>query len=159
MMTEKKMRAIMFVCHGNICRSPTAEFVMKDILEKRGKGKDFFISSAATSGEELSNPVYPPARRVLERHGIDCRGKRAVRLKKEDYGKYDLFVCMDGRNVANTLRIFGSDPEHKIVKLASFAGTTDDVEDPWYSDRFEEVYGQIREYCLVLAEKLVKTDN
>ena len=85
MMTEKKMRAIMFVCHGNICRSPTAEFVMKDILEKRGKGKDFFISSAATSGEELSNPVYPPARRVLERHGIDCRGKRAVRLKKEDY--------------------------------------------------------------------------
>ena len=127
--------------------------------EKHQRLHAHLVISDGLSRDELSNPVYPPARRVLERHGIDCRGKRAVRLKKEDYGKYDLFVCMDERNVANTLRIFGSDPEHKIVKLASFAGTTDDVEDPWYSDRFEEVYGQIREYCLALAEKLVKTDN
>lgn len=149
------MKKVMFVCHGNICRSPTAEFVLKDILKKRGAEDRIFVESSATSGEELGNPVYPPARRVLEKHGIDCNGKRAVRLKKEDYEKYDLFVCMDGRNVSNALRIFGSDPKNKVVLLTSFGDGGGEIEDPWYSDRFDEVFTQIRKNCLSLAEKLL----
>lgn len=147
------MKAVMFVCHGNICRSPTAEFVMKDILKR--KDGLITVASSATSAEELGNAVYPPARRVLEKHGINCGEKRAVRLKKDDYGKYDLFVCMDGRNAANALRIFGSDPDGKITLLTSAAGKSGDIEDPWYSGNFDGVYRQIRDYCESLAEKLL----
>ena len=148
------MKAVMFVCHGNICRSPTAEFVMKDILKRKGKDGLITVASSATSAEELGNAVYPPARRVLEKHGINCEGKRAVSLKKDDYGKYDIFVCMDGRNVANALRIFGSDPDGKITLLTSAAGKSGEIEDPWYSGNFDGVYDQIRECCESLAEKL-----
>lgn len=147
------MKAVMFVCHGNICRSPTAEFVMKDILKRKGKDGIVTVASSATSAEELGNSVYPPARRVLEKHGINCGGKRAVRLKKDDYSKYDLFVCMDGRNAANALRIFGSDPDGKIILLTSAAERSGEIEGPWYSGAFDEVYSQIRECCEVLAEK------
>lgn len=148
------MKAVMFVCHGNICRSPTAEFVMKDILKRKGNDGLITVASSATSAEELGNVVYPPARRVLEKHGINCAGKRAVRLKKDDYGKYDIFVCMDGRNVANALRIFGSDPDGKITLLTSAAGKSGEIEDPWYSGNFDGVYDQIRECCETLVEKL-----
>ena len=150
------MKAVMFVCHGNICRSPTAEFVMKDILKRKGKDGLITVASSATSAEELGNAVYPPARRVLEKHGINCEEKRAVRLKKDDYGKYDLFVCMDGHNVANALRIFGSDPDSKITLLTSATGKSGDIEDPWYSGNFDGVYNQIRECCEALAEKILK---
>ncbi len=112
---------IMFVCHGNICRSPMAEFIMKDLVKKQGLEDRFEIVSSATSTEEIwngiGNPVYPPARAELAKHGLSCDGKRAVQLQKSDYGKYDLFVGMDGANIRNMIRIFGSDPNRKIHKL------------------------------------------
>ena len=115
------MIKIMFVCHGNICRSPMAEFIFKYMLKKCGREKEFAVSSSATSTEEIwngiGNPVYPPAQEELANHGILCKGKRAVQLKKSDYDKYDFFFCMDSRNVTNTMRIFGSDPDHKVRKL------------------------------------------
>lgn len=147
----------MFVCHGNICRSPMAEFIFKDILKKNGRGNDFFVSSSATSTEEIyngrGNPVYPPARKILSEHGIECREKRAVQLQKEDYEKYDLFVCMDSANVRNTLRIFGGDKSGKVVKLMSYAGSNADVSDPWYSGDFTTAYNDIYLGCTALAEK------
>ncbi len=136
------MVKIMFVCHGNICRSPMAEFVFKDILEKNGDSDKFLVKSSATSCEELGNPVYPPARRELAKHGISCDGKFAVRLKKEDYEKYDMFICMDQKNVRNTLLIFGSDTDSKVKMLLDR-----DVSDPWYSGDFETCYQDILKGC------------
>ena len=151
---------IMFVCHGNICRSPTAEFVMKDIISKSKCKEKFAVSSCATSTEEIyngvGNPIYPPAKAEMERHGISCDGKRAVQLQKSDYGKYDLFVGMDSANVRNMYRIFGSDPDGKICKLMDFTQRGGDVADPWYSDRFDIAFRDIREGCLALFERLVK---
>ena len=141
------MIKIMFVCHGNICRSPMAEFIFLDMLKKQGRENDFYVSSSATSSEEIyngiGNPVYPPAERELLKHGISCRGKRAVQLKKEDYEKYDLFLCMDDRNVWNTLRIFDGDSLNKVKKLMTYAGNTDDISDPWYSGDFSGTYNDI----------------
>lgn len=123
------MIRIMFVCHGNICRSPMAEFVMKRLVSEAGAGERFEIGSAAVSSEELGNPVYPPAREELARHGIGCRGKRAVKLAKSDYSRWDIFVIMDESNRRNIMRIFGSDPQGKVVKLMDYAGGGD-VSDP-----------------------------
>ena len=136
------MIKVLFVCHGNICRSPMAEFIMKDLVKKAGREWEFEIASAATSTEEIGNPVYPPAREELAKHGLSCGGKRAVQLKKSDYGEYDLFLCMDSNNLRNALRIFGSDPEGKVRKLLDYAGGGD-VADPWYSDRFDIAYRDI----------------
>ena len=148
------MKRIMFVCHGNICRSPMAEFIFRDMLEKRGREAEFIIASSATSTEEIwngiGNPVYPPAKAELAKHGISCGGKRAVQLKKSDYDKYDLFLCMDSRNVTNTMRILGSDPDHKVRKLLEHK----DVSDPWYTDRFDAAYNDIFEGCRQLLESL-----
>ena len=130
------MIRIMFVCHGNICRSPMAEFIMKKLVADAGLSGDFLIASSAKSTEELGNPVYPPARAELAKHGIGCAGKTAVQLKKSDYGKYDYFIGMDTANIRNMNRIFGSDPDGKIYKLLTFAGRSDDVSDPWYSRDF-----------------------
>ena len=150
----------MFVCHGNICRSPTAEFVMKDIISKSKCKEKFTVSSCATSTEEIyngmGNLIYPPAKAELERHGISCDGKRAVQLQKSDYGKYDLFVGMDSANVRNMYRIFGSDPDGTICKLMDFTERGGDVADPWYSGRFDIAFCDIREGCLALFERLVK---
>ena len=125
---------IMFVCHGNICRSPMGEFILKDMLKIEGIS-GVTVASSATSTEEIwngiGNPVYPPARAELKKHGISCEGKRAVQLKKIDYEKYDVFYCMDSSNVRNALRIFGSDPDNKVKKLLSLAGEDRDVADPW----------------------------
>lgn len=149
---------IMFVCHGNICRSPMAEFIFKDIAEKHGKANEYIIASSATSTEEIilgrGNPVYPPAREMLKSHGISCDGKRAVQLKKEDYEKYDLFIGMDSANVRNMYRILGNDSEGKIKKLLSYAGKEKDVADPWYSDRFDIAYSDILEGCMGLWKEL-----
>ena len=138
---------IMFVCHGNICRSPMAEFIFKDMLKKQGRSGEFFVSSSATSTEEIirgiGNPVYPPARAELAKHGISCDGKRAVQLKKADYESYDLFLCMDSNNIRNALRIFGDDPNMKVKKLMSFTGNDADVADPWYTGNFEKTYSDI----------------
>lgn len=152
------MTKIMFVCHGNICRSPMAEFIFKDIISKKGLTNSFVVSSSATSTEEIwgdiGNPVYPPAREELAKHGISCDGKRAVQLKKSDYNKYDYFIVMDSMNLRNTMRIFGSDPEGKVHKLMDFTDRPGDVSDPWYSRRFDVAYNDIYEGCLGLLENI-----
>lgn len=152
----------MFVCHGNICRSPMAEFIFKDLAEKQGIADRFVVSSSATSTEEIwngiGNPVYPPAKAELAKHGLSCNGKRAVRLEKNDYDKYDLFVGMDSANIRNMLRIFGSDPDGKVRKLMDYTDRGDDVADPWYSDRFDVAYQDILEGCTALLEAVIKMD-
>lgn len=116
------MIKILFLCHGNICRSPMAEFVLKDMVKRAGIAEDFEIASAATSSEELGNPVYPPARRKLAEHGIDCAGKTARRIRERDYEDYDLLIGMDEANMRNMVRCFGGDPEGKLHMLLDFAG-------------------------------------
>ena len=152
------MIKIMFVCHGNICRSPMAEFMFLDLLKKRGRENDFYVSSSATSSEEIyngiGNPIYPPAERELLKHGISCDGKRAIQLKKEDYDKYDLFLCMDVRNVRNALRIFGGDSFSKVKKLMTYAGKSDDISDPWYSGDFSGTYNDILKSLKGILEEL-----
>ena len=149
------MIKIMFVCHGNICRSPMAEMILKRMVAERGIENDFLIASSATSTEEIwngiGNPVYPPAKAELARHGISCEGKRAVQLTKSDYDKYDMFICMDNKNVRNALRILGSDPEGKVSKLLGDR----EVSDPWYTDEFDVTYRDIYEGCIALLERLV----
>ncbi|MBR3767775.1 MAG: low molecular weight phosphotyrosine protein phosphatase [Clostridia bacterium] len=151
------MIKILFVCHGNICRSPMAEFIFKDMVKKAGKEEEFLIASAATSSEEIymgkGNPVYPPAREQLLLHGIDPKGKTAVRLTKEDYKKYDLLIGMDSMNIRNMKLVLGSDPENKIKKLLDFCGGGD-VSDPWYTDRFKEAYESIYKGCEALFNAL-----
>lgn len=153
------MVKIMFVCHGNICRSPMAEFVFKDIINKRGLEDMFIVSSSATSTEEIwrgvGNPVYPPAKRELIKHGISCEGKRAVQLKAEDYEKYDYFIGMDRANIRNMNIILKGDPEGKIYKLMSFTGSGDDVADPWYSGDFTTTYNDVLAGCSALLEFLL----
>ena len=148
------MYKIMFVCHGNICRSPMAEFVFKKMLSERGIEKKYYVASCATSTEEIGNPVYPPARAELKKHGISCDGKYAVQLKKTDYQLYDLFVCMDSRNFSNMLKIFGSDPENKMRKLMDYTSRGGDVADPWYTDRFDVTYKDVCDGCEALLETL-----
>lgn len=152
------MTKIMFVCHGNICRSPMAEFIFRDLAKKQSRHQDFIVSSSATSTEEIwgdiGNPVYPPAKEELKKHGISCDGKRAVQLKKSDYEKYDLFIAMDSMNIRNIGRIFGGDPEGKVHKLMDYTDRKGDVADPWYSDRFDIAYRDIHDGCAGLLEKL-----
>ncbi|MBQ3127981.1 MAG: low molecular weight phosphotyrosine protein phosphatase [Clostridia bacterium] len=152
------MLKIMFVCHGNICRSPMAEFIMKDLVKKQGKEKDFLILSSATSTEEIwngvGNPVYPPAKAELAKHGISCEGKRAVQLKKDDYDKYDLFIGMDSANIRNMHRILGGDPEGKIRKLMDYTNRGGDVADPWYTRSFDVTYRDVLEGCTELLKTI-----
>lgn len=147
------MMKILFICHGNICRSPMAEFICKDLAANRGI-KGLTIASAATSNEEIGNPVYPPAKAELKKHGISCEGKRARRITADDYREYDLLICMDSFNIRNALRIFGEDTEGKLVKLMSFANSDGDVADPWYTDRFDIAYSDIYEGCSALLDKI-----
>lgn len=136
------MIKIMFVCHGNICRSPMAEFLMKDLLSKR-KDDRFSVSSAATSGEEIGSPVHYGTKRILNGLNIDCSNKRAVRLTQSDYDKYDYFICMDDANVHNTLRIFGGDKQGKTARLLDFTDNPRSVADPWYTGDFAATYNDI----------------
>lgn len=152
------MIKIMFVCHGNICRSPMAEFIFKQLIVQNGTENDYFVSSSATSAEEIwngiGNPVYPPAREELAKHGIECNVKRAVQLQKNDYEKYDLFIGMDSANIRNMHRILGGDPQNKIHKLMDYTERGGDVADPWYSDRFDIAYRDIYEGCKALLSVL-----
>ena len=148
------MTKILFVCHGNICRSPMAEFVMKDMLKKQGLDKCFYVASAATSSEELGNPPHRGARLRLEREGISCAGKTAVRLRKEDYAQYDYIIGMDEWNKRNMLRLFGGDPEHKISLLLEWAGEAGEVADPWYTGDFETTYQDVFKGCTAILSKL-----
>ena len=146
------MKKILFVCHGNICRSPMAEFVMKDLCKK--EGIDALIASAATSTEEIGNPVHYGTRRKLSEYGISTEGKYAIQLTKSDYGKYDYIIGMDTANIRNILRICGSDPEYKVYKLLSFAGEGGDIADPWYTGNFNETYEDVLRGCKALIEKI-----
>lgn len=148
------MIRIMFVCYGNICRSPMAEFVMKKIVAENGCADDFYIASSATSTEEIGNPVYSRAKAELAKHGIGCGGKTAVQLKKSDYDKYDYFIGMDTANIRGMINIFGGDREMKVYKMMTFAGRGDDVADPWYTRNFEVAYKDIDEACHGLFQKL-----
>ncbi len=153
------MLRIMFVCHGNICRSPMAEFILKDLAKKSGISDKLCICSSATSTEEIfcgrGNPVYPPAKEELLKHGISCDGKRAVQLKASDYDKYDLFIGMDSANIRNMVRILGGDPYGKIHKMMDYAGGGD-VADPWYSGRFDVTYRDILRSCEGLMEEIIR---
>ena len=146
------MVKIMFVCHGNICRSPMAEFVMKKMVRELGVEKDFLIRSSATSAEEIGNPIYPPARAELARQGVPFDKREAVQLERSDYSKYDLFVGMDAANVRNMHRIFGSDSVGKILRLLDLTDTPRDVRDPWYTDNFTETYNDVVNGCTSLLD-------
>ena len=152
------MISVLFVCHGNICRSPMAEFIFKDIVSKRGLGDQFYIASAATSTEEIwngiGNPVYPPAKAELERHGISCEGKRAVLLKASDYDEYDYLIGMDSMNIRNMERMTGHVRGEKIHKLLEFAGSEADCQDPWYSGQFDVTYREVVAGCEGLLKYL-----
>ena len=141
------MKRILFVCHGNICRSPMAEFVMKDLAEKVGLTGEYYIESAATSREEIGNPVYPPARQKLAEHGIGCSGKTARQMTPKDYDRFDLIVGMDEWNLRNMHKICGGDPEGKIRLLLDFTGHPGDVADPWYTGDFEATWHDVVEGC------------
>ncbi len=145
---------ILFVCHGNICRSPMAEFVMKDLVDKVGKAGRFHIESAAVSAEELGNPVYPPARRELASHGISCAGKTARQMTRADYDRFDLLVCMDGSNLRRMERICGGDPAGKMSRLLDHTARPGDVADPWYTGDFSATWRDVVAGCTALLEKL-----
>ena len=153
---------LMFVCHGNICRSPMAEFIMKRMLAEEGLDTQVFVSSSAVSTEEIingiGNPVDSRARRELAKHGIDCQGKRAVELTAQDYVKYDLFVGMDKSNLCRMERIFGGDPDGKIHLLLEDTDPPEEVSDPWYTGRFDVAYRDIDRGCAYLLQSLIKSE-
>ncbi len=153
------MLKILFVCHGNICRSPMAEFVMKDKVEKLGISGNFYIESAATSTEEIGNPVYPPARRMLSKHGISCSGKTARQIRKSDYDYYDMIIGMDDANMRNMNRAFGGDPQNKLHALMDFTKRPGCVADPWYTGDFESTWCDVCEGCDGLIEFLKKNNR
>ena len=155
-MSFRYMIKILFICHGNICRSPMAEFVFKDMVKKAGLEDLFEIASAATSTEEIGNPVYPPARRKMAEHGIDCSGKRARQLRRDDYAHYDLLIGMDSANIRNMNRICGGDPDGKIKMMMDFTGRPGDVADPWYTGDFEATWRDVEEGCRGLLESLLE---
>ena len=148
------MKNVCFVCLGNICRSPMAEFIFKNKLRSAGID-DVSVCSRATSYEEEGNPVYPPARAVLLKHGIRCDGKFAARLEKSDYDKFDLIVCMEERNAYNATRIFGGDPDKKIKKLLDYTEEKGDIADPYYTGDFDLTYRQIDAGCEALCDLFI----
>ena len=145
---------VLFVCHGNICRSPMAEFVFKDLVEKSGYAAHFFISSAATSTEEIGNPVHHGTRNKLAQFHISTAGKYAVQMKKSDYEKYDYLIGMDDWNIKNINRIIGQDPEKKVYKLLDFTDNPRAIADPWYTGDFDKTYEDVKEGCEAFFEYL-----
>ena len=148
------MKKILFVCHGNICRSPMAECVLKHMVKNQGRAGDFFVDSAATSREEIGNPIYPPAVRKLKAEGVPLTGHRAVQMTREDYDKYDLLLAADSANVRNMTRIAGGDPERKIRRLLDYTNRPRDIADPWYTGNFDITYDDIVEGCEALLKQL-----
>ena len=149
------MYNILFVCLGNICRSPMAEMIFKDIVYKNNKKFLFNCDSRATSVEEYGNGIYPKAKKILEEHNITVEKHISRVVKKDDYNKYQLIICMDQGNYNSLLSIFGDDPDNKIKLLMSYTNKNVEIEDPWYTDRFELVYDQIYEGCIALFNTLV----
>lgn len=138
---------ILFVCHGNICRSPMAEFVMKDLVRQMGIEKQFEIASAATSREEIGNTVYPPARRKLAEHGISCDGKTSRQITMDDYRHYDYIIAMDQNNLRNLRKMLGEDVDNKISLLMDYTSRPADVADPWYTGDFDATWNDVVEGC------------
>ncbi|MBQ9719670.1 MAG: barstar family protein [Oscillospiraceae bacterium] len=152
------MTKVLFVCHGNICRSPMAEFVFKDMVGRAALSEEFQIDSAATSTEEIGNGVYPPVRRLLGEHGIDCSGKTARQLRRGDYDAYDLLIGMDEENLWDMRRRFSGDPEGKLHNMLEYAGRPHDaIPDPWYTRDFASCWDDVYEACLGLLEALTGT--
>ena len=149
------MYKVMFVCHGNICRSPMAEFIFKDMVKKQGLEDYFEIASSAVSFEEIGNPVYPPAREILAKNGISCAGKRAVHFEYEDYLNNDYIAVMDNSNMRNILRITKGENDGRIKMLLEYAGESSSVSDPWYSGDFKTAYNDIEKGCAALL-KIIK---
>ena len=150
------MARILFVCHGNICRSPMAEFVMKELVKRAGLEERFDIASAATSTEEIGNPVYPAARRKLAEHGIRCAGKTARQLQRSDYAYWDWLVGMDQANLRNMKRICGGDALGKICRLLDLTERPGDVADPWYTGDFEATWRDVEEGCNALLRRCLE---
>src|SRR5574344_1927702 len=147
------MIKVLFICHGNICRSPIAEFIMKDLVAQSHLSDSFEIASAATSTEEIGNPVYPPARRILAEHGLSCTGKTARQMTGLDYKVYDYIVAMDQWNLKNIGRLIGPDTEHKVTRLLDHTDEPRDIADPWYTDEFETAYADIFRGCTALLNE------
>ena len=146
-----KTVSILFICHGNICRSPMAEFILKALVRARGQEEMWHIESAAVSDEETGNPIYPPARRCLSQHGVVFdEGKRARRVRPEDYARFDRIICMDASNLRLLRRIIPDDPQHKIHLMRSYTGSGRDVADPWYTGDFERTFQDLLEACTAL---------
>ncbi|MBP1758770.1 MAG: Protein-tyrosine-phosphatase [Firmicutes bacterium] len=148
------MKRILFVCHGNICRSPMAEFVMKNLVDRHDRGGEFSIDSAGTSREEVGNPVYPPAARELRLNGLEPGSKTARQLRPEDYQEYDVLVGMDEANVQNMLRLYHGDPDNKIVRLLNLTQKPRDIADPWYSGDFTQTWRDVNQGCVALLNWL-----
>lgn len=154
------MIKVLFICHGNICRSPMAEFIFKDMVAKANLSDKFEIASAATSTEEIwngvGNPVYPLAKKELAKHGLSCEGKRAVQVTKADYDYYDYLICMDVNNVRNLRYIIGEDDKQKVSLLLDYAGRSgQSIADPWYTGRFDITYEDIVEGCEGFLKQLM----
>ena len=148
------MKKILFICHGNICRSPMAEFVMKDLVQKAGLASEFHIESAATSREEIGNPVYPPAQRKLADHGISCNGHAARQLANQDYDEYDLLIGMDQANLRDMYRICVGDYVGKMSLLMDHTARPGNVADPWYTEDFEATWQDVLGGCQGLLKEL-----
>ncbi len=149
------MTKILFVCHGNICRSPMAEAVFRHMLEERGLGERFAVDSAAVSVEEIGNPVYPEANRTLVAHGLPASNHHAWQLTRADYDRYDFFIGMDQENIYRMRQIFGGDSQHKVGLLLAYTEHPREVEDPWYTGRFDRVFDLITQGCQALLEALL----
>ena len=149
------MIKILFICHGNICRSPMAEFVMKKMVEEAGVSHLFEIASAATSTEEIGNPVYPPARRKLAEHGICCDGKTARQITRGDYRHFDHIIAMDRNNLRNLRRVIGEDLDGKISLMMDYTDRPGDVTDPWYTGDFDATWRDVEEGCQGLLRQLL----
>ena len=146
---------ILFVCHGNICRSAMAEFILKKMVRERGLQEQFHIESAAVSDEEMGNPIYPPARRCLAQHGVGFdRDKRSRQVASDDYDRFDTIICMDSSNMRLIKYFFPEDPEGKIHMMMSYAGKRRDVADPWYTGDFEQTYRDLTEGCTAFLDTL-----
>ncbi len=150
------MTRIMFICHGNICRSPMAEFIMKELVRRKGLEGEFVIDSCAVSTEEIGNGIYPPAKSELTRRGIPFARHTAVQLTRADSERYDMFIVMDTSNLRRARGILGTSGEDKLYKLMHFAGSERDVTDPWYSRRFDTAFDDIMLGCEGLLGELMQ---